>query len=159
MKLSFRFAHSSGETDVKLINQNFNNLRKWHCLLKKVWYNKSLSVSCMYLNFLEDLKKQALNILFFFSFRGQEIKNIANIEKKRLLFILLISFLWCFSRKNWFTQLIYHLPLCSAYFWTKSAINIAWKKSVFGVFLVCIQSGCGKIRTRKTRNTDTFQTV
>ena len=47
----------------------------------------------MYLNFLEDLKKQGLNILFLFSSRGQEIKNIANIEQKRLLFILLISFL------------------------------------------------------------------
>ena len=31
--------------------------------------------------------------------------------------------------------------------------------SVFGVFLVRIQSGCGKIRTRKTRNTDTFHAV
>ena len=73
----------------------------------------------MYLNFLEDLKKQGLNILFLFSSRGQEIKNIANIEQKRLFFILLISFLWCFSRKNWFTQLIYHLPLCLAYFLNK----------------------------------------
>ena len=28
--------------------------------------------------------------------------------------------------------------------------------SVFGIFLVRIQSECGKIRTRKTQNTDTF---
>ena len=41
----------------------------------------------------------------------------------------------------------------------------AWKVSVFGVFLVRvfspfrIQSDCGKIRTRKTPNTDTFYAV
>ena len=32
----------------------------------------------------------------------------------------------------------------------------AWKVSVFRGFLVRIQSECGKIRTRKTPNTDTF---
>ena len=30
------------------------------------------------------------------------------------------------------------------------------KKAIFGVFSVRIQSECGKIRTRKTPNTDTF---
>ena len=35
----------------------------------------------------------------------------------------------------------------------------AWKVSVFGVFLVRIQFKCGKIRTRKTPNTDTFHAV
>ena len=34
--------------------------------------------------------------------------------------------------------------------------NTAWKMSVFGVFLVRIQSECGKIRTRKTPITGTF---
>ena len=34
--------------------------------------------------------------------------------------------------------------------------STALKKSLFGVFLVHIQSKCGKIRTRKTLNTDTF---
>ena len=34
-----------------------------------------------------------------------------------------------------------------------------WKVSVFGVFLVCTQPECGKIRTRKTPNTDTFHAV
>ena len=34
-----------------------------------------------------------------------------------------------------------------------------WKVSVFGVFLVHIQSECGKILTRKTPNTDTFYAV
>ena len=33
------------------------------------------------------------------------------------------------------------------------------KVFVLGVFLVRIQSECGKIRTRKTPNTDTFHTV
>ena len=54
--------------------------------------------------------------------------------------------------------------------------NTAWKVSVFGVFQVrffstfglntgrylgslCIQSECGKIRTRKSSNTDTFHAV
>ena len=32
----------------------------------------------------------------------------------------------------------------------------AWKVSAFGVFLVRFQSRCGKVRTRKTPNTDTF---
>ena len=31
--------------------------------------------------------------------------------------------------------------------------------SVFAVFLICIQSKCGKIRTRKTSNTDTLHAV
>ena len=35
----------------------------------------------------------------------------------------------------------------------------AWKMSIFGVFLVCIQSECGKIRIRKAPNTDTFHAV
>ena len=35
----------------------------------------------------------------------------------------------------------------------------ARKVSVFGVFLVSIQSECGKLRTRKTQNTDTFRAV
>ena len=35
----------------------------------------------------------------------------------------------------------------------------ARKLSVFGVFLVRIQSQCGKIRTRKTPNTDPFHAV
>ena len=35
----------------------------------------------------------------------------------------------------------------------------AWKLSVFGVFLVHIQSECRKIQTRKTLNTDTFHAV
>ena len=37
--------------------------------------------------------------------------------------------------------------------------STALKKSLFGVFLVHIQSKCGKIRTRKTPNTDTFHAV
>ena len=48
------------------------------------------------------------------------------------------------------------------------AINTAWRVFVFRVFLVrifrhfslsCIQSECGKIRTRKTPNRDTFYVV
>ena len=35
----------------------------------------------------------------------------------------------------------------------------AYKVPVFGVFLVRIQSACGKIHTRKTPNTDTFCAV
>ena len=35
----------------------------------------------------------------------------------------------------------------------------AWKVSVFLVFLILIQSECGKMRTRKTPNTETFYTV
>ena len=35
----------------------------------------------------------------------------------------------------------------------------AWKVSVFGVFLVRIQPKCGKIRTRKTPNTNTIHAV
>ena len=35
----------------------------------------------------------------------------------------------------------------------------AWKVSVFGVFLVRIQSECGKIQTRKIPNMDTFHPV
>ena len=38
-------------------------------------------------------------------------------------------------------------------------INRVWKVPVFGVILVCIQSECGKIRTRITPNTDTFYAV
>ena len=38
-------------------------------------------------------------------------------------------------------------------------LGIASKVAVFGDFLVRIQSECGKIRTRKTLNTDTFQAV
>ena len=34
-----------------------------------------------------------------------------------------------------------------------------WKVSIFGVFLVLIQSECGKIRTRKTPNMDPFHAV
>ena len=55
--------------------------------------------------------------------------------------------------------------------WTISCSNIVWKVSVFWVFLfcifphsvwilpvysLCIQSECGKLRSRKTPNTDTF---
>ena len=40
-----------------------------------------------------------------------------------------------------------------------AAIITAWKVSVFGLFLVRIRSECGKIRTRKTPNTDTFHAV
>ena len=36
---------------------------------------------------------------------------------------------------------------------------IAWKISVFGVFLVHIQSKCGKIRTSKSQNMDNFYSV
>ena len=35
----------------------------------------------------------------------------------------------------------------------------AWNVYVFGVLLVRIQSECGKIRTKKTPNTDTFHAV
>ena len=35
----------------------------------------------------------------------------------------------------------------------------AWKVSVFGVFLIRIQSECSKIRTRKTPYTNTFLAV
>lgn len=38
-------------------------------------------------------------------------------------------------------------------------INTAWKVSLFVVFLVCIQSECGEIWTRKILNTDTFYAV
>ena len=38
-------------------------------------------------------------------------------------------------------------------------INTAFQVSVFGVFLVRIQSDCGKTRTRKTPNKDTFHAV
>ena len=37
--------------------------------------------------------------------------------------------------------------------------TIGWKVSIFGVFLVRIQSECGKIQTRKTPNMDTFHIV
>ena len=37
--------------------------------------------------------------------------------------------------------------------------HTALKEAVFGVFLIRIQSECGKIRTRKTPNTDTFQAM
>ena len=37
--------------------------------------------------------------------------------------------------------------------------DATWKVSVFVVFLVCIQSECGKIRTRKIPNTDTLYVV
>ena len=36
-----------------------------------------------------------------------------------------------------------------------SSVITAWKASIFGVSF-CIQSECGKIRTRKTLTTDTF---
>ena len=42
------------------------------------------------------------------------------------------------------------------------SMDTAWKVSVFGVFLsvfCCIQFGFGKIRTRKTPNTDTFHAL
>ena len=38
-------------------------------------------------------------------------------------------------------------------------VHTVWKVSVFGVILVCIQSKCGKIQTRKTPNTGTFHAV
>ena len=38
-------------------------------------------------------------------------------------------------------------------------LNTAWKVSVFGIFLVCIQSEFEKIRTRKPLNRDTFHAV
>ena len=38
-------------------------------------------------------------------------------------------------------------------------VYTSWKVSIFGVFLVRIQSKCGKIWTRKTPNTDTFHAV
>ena len=41
----------------------------------------------------------------------------------------------------------------------KVLICTAWKVPVLGVFLVRVQSECGKIRTRKTPNMDTFHAV
>ena len=37
--------------------------------------------------------------------------------------------------------------------------STAWKRSRFGVFLVRLQFECGKIRTKKTPNTDNFHAV
>ena len=59
--------------------------------------------------------------MHFLSSRGQKVKNITKIEQKILfLFIFLVSFLWRFSRKNWFTQYIYDLTLCLAHFSKKN---------------------------------------
>ena len=49
-----------------------------------------------------------------------------------------------------------YLPEDSVLYNYNRNICAAWKVSVFGVILVCIQSECGKIRTRITLNTDTF---
>ena len=44
--------------------------------------------------------------------------------------------------------------------WKDSSLDYtAWKISLFGIFLVRINSECGKIRSRKTPNTDTFHEV
>ena len=40
-----------------------------------------------------------------------------------------------------------------------NSFHTASELSVFGVFLIRIQSKCGKIQTRKTPNTDTFYAV
>ena len=41
----------------------------------------------------------------------------------------------------------------------KFKVHTPWKVFVFEVFLVCIQSECSKIGTRKTPNTDTVHAV
>ena len=43
--------------------------------------------------------------------------------------------------------------------WNDLIRNTAWIVSVFGDFLVRIQSECRKVRARKTPNTDTFHAV
>ena len=45
------------------------------------------------------------------------------------------------------------------FFWVKAIHYTLWKVSAFRVFLVRIQSECGKMRTRKTSNTDNFHAV
>ena len=37
--------------------------------------------------------------------------------------------------------------------------STAWKMFVFGIFLLSIQTECGKMRSRKASNTDTFYAV
>ena len=51
------------------------------------------------------------------------------------------------------------LPDTFPFTWGKSSPSSPWKVSVFVVILVRIQSECGKIRTRITPNTDSFQAV
>ena len=56
-------------------------------------------------------------------------------------------------------QLIYLMRLFLRAFLTILLPCTAWKVSVFEVFAVRIQPECGKMRTRKTPNTNTFHSV
>ena len=54
---------------------------------------------------------------YFLSSRGQKIKILQKHTRLFLFTLLLVLFLWRFSRKNWFTQWIYDLNSCLAHFY------------------------------------------
>ena len=90
---------------------------------------------------------------YIFLFGFEPYFDYLIMQQKTKIFYIFILFNTCSSDfSKWWKLII--VEFCV------HAIKVtAWKVSVFGVFLVRIQSECGKIRTRKTPNIYTFFAV
>ena len=77
-------------------------LRRYHTIKTCRWNFPELFITGKY---IETRFKNQGSPCYVLSSRSQKIKNITNIEYTRLFwFTLLVSLLWRFSCKNWFTQ-------------------------------------------------------
>ena len=94
------------------------------------------------------------NLCFYTNLSGISCTDDLNMDSESYS---LTSFLWSSLKPYFDTSLTGGYQALKEH---PDTIKItAQKVSIFGVTLVCIQSKCGKIRTRITPNTDTFYAV